>query len=59
VIKRAAAAAEANKVLTTRLSTVKRERDAVRSMINVERQKTVDLSQVGFARYHIPHLIQN
>lgn len=46
VIKRAAATNEANKVLTTRLSTVERERDAVRSLVNVERQKTSDLTQM-------------
>jgi chromosome segregation ATPase len=55
VIKRAAAATEANKVLSTRLSTVERERDAVRSLISVERQRSSDLSQVrSFSLLYIP-----
>jgi hypothetical protein len=37
VIQRAASAHDATKVLTARLASVERERDAVRAMINVER----------------------
>ena len=46
VIKRAASATDANKVLSTRLSAVERERDAVRAMIGLERQKASDMSQI-------------
>lgn len=47
LMKRATAAADANKVLTTRLSSVERERDAYRSIIEMERQKTQEMTKIA------------
>ena len=46
VIKRATSAADANKVLSTRLSSVERERDAVRALVNAERQRAEDYGSI-------------
>ncbi len=46
VIKRATAAADANKILSSRLLSTERERDAMRSLVSVERQKSTDLSSL-------------
>lgn len=46
IMKRAAASGEANKVLTSRLSTIERERDAARSVIDLERQRNADMTKV-------------
>lgn len=46
IMKRAAASGEANKVLTSRLSTIERERDAARSVIDLERQRNSDMTKV-------------
>ena len=46
LLKRATAAADASKVMGTRLAAVERERDAMRSVAGLERQKAVDLSSV-------------
>jgi chromosome segregation ATPase len=40
VIRRATSAADANKILSSRLSSVERERDAVRALVTAERQKS-------------------
>lgn len=45
-IKRAAAATDANKIVAARLSSVERERDAVRALISTERQRATDMSHV-------------
>lgn len=47
VIKRATTAADANKVLSTRLSSVERERDAVRALVNAERQRAEDYGTIA------------
>jgi hypothetical protein len=47
VMKRAAASAEMNKVLTTRLGTVEKERDAMRAIVEVERQRAADMMKVA------------
>jgi hypothetical protein len=47
VIKRATAAADANKVLSVRLAAVERERDAVRAVVAVERQRASDMERVA------------
>ena len=47
VIKRATSAADANKVLSSRLSSVERERDAVRALINAERQRAEDYGTIA------------
>lgn len=49
IIRRAGAATEANKLLTGRLGAVERERDAVRALVGVERQRTADLAHVAEA----------
>lgn len=46
VVRRAAAASDSTKVLSSRLSSVERERDAVRALMSLERQKSSDLAQV-------------
>jgi len=46
VVRRATAAADANKVLSSRLASVERERDAVRALVSVERQRAEDLSSM-------------
>ena len=46
VIKRATSASDANKVLTSRLSSVERERDAVRALVNAERQRAEDYGTI-------------
>ncbi len=47
VMKRATAVTEANKVLTTRVSSVERERDTLRSVIDMERQKAHDMMKIA------------
>lgn len=47
VMKRAAASAEANKVLTARLGSVEKERDAMRAIVEVERQRAADMMKVA------------
>ena len=47
VMKRAAGAADANKVLSSRLAAVERERDASRAMISTERQRAEDMVSVA------------
>ena len=47
ILKRAGAATEANKLLTSRLSSVERERDAVRTLVGIERQRATDLSHIA------------
>ena len=49
IIKRAGAATDANKMLTSRLGSVERERDAVRAMVGIERQRASELSHVAEA----------
>lgn len=46
LLKRAAAAADATKVMSTRLAAVERERDAMRALAGMERQKATELSSV-------------
>ncbi len=47
VMKRAAASAEANKVLTSRLGSVEKERDAMRAIVEIERQRAADMMKVA------------
>jgi chromosome segregation ATPase len=47
IMKRASAANEANKVLTSRLSGVEKERDALRALIEVERQRSMDMTKIA------------
>ena len=47
VMKRASAAADANKVLSSRLAAVERERDASRALISTERQRAEDMVSVA------------
>ncbi len=47
IIKRAGAATEANKLLTGRLGAVERERDAVRALVGIERQRASDMSHIA------------
>ena len=47
IMKRAAASNEANKVLTSRLSSVERERDAIRAIVEVERQRAQDMMKIA------------
>ena len=47
IIKRAGAATEANKLLTGRLGTVERERDAVRALVGIERQRAADMGHLA------------
>jgi hypothetical protein len=47
IMKRASAATDANKILTTRLGSLERERDALRSLINMERTKTADMLKIA------------
>lgn len=47
IIKRASAATEANKLLTGRLGAVERERDAVRALVGIERQRAADMSHIA------------
>ncbi len=49
IITRATSATEANKALQARLSVVERERDAVRSLIGIERQRAIEMGQVAQA----------
>ena len=46
VMKRASAAADANKVLSSRLASVERERDTSRALISTERQRAEEMSSV-------------
>lgn len=47
VMKRAAAAADANKVLSSRLASVERERNATRALVSTERQRAEDMISVA------------
>lgn len=47
IIKRAGAATEANKLLTGRLGSVERERDAVRALVGIERQRASEMSHIA------------
>ncbi|RYH24236.1 hypothetical protein EON65_16975 [archaeon] len=47
VMKRASAAQENSKLLTSRLSSVERERDTLRAVIEVERQRAADMSRLA------------
>jgi predicted nuclease with TOPRIM domain len=47
VMKRASASADANKILSSRLVSVERERDAMRTLVGVERQRATEMSQVA------------
>ena len=49
VLKRATAAADANKILSSRLLSVERERDAMRALVGVERQKSTEMGQLAEA----------
>jgi hypothetical protein len=49
IIRRAGAATEANKLLTGRLGAVERERDAVRALVGIERQRAADMTHVAEA----------
>jgi hypothetical protein len=46
LLKRATAASDSSKVLSTRLAAVERERDAMRAVAGLERQKASDLTSV-------------
>jgi chromosome segregation ATPase len=47
VIRRATAATDANKVLTARLSSAEREREAVRALVQIERQRATEMGAVA------------
>lgn len=47
LMKRATAATESNKVLTSRLGSIERERDGLRSLIDLEREKCRDLMKIA------------
>lgn len=47
VMKRATAAADANKVLSSRLASVERERDANRALVSTERQRAEEMISVA------------
>jgi hypothetical protein len=49
IVKRSTAANEANRVLTSRLSAAERERDSLRSLVEVERQRAADMLKVAEA----------
>ena len=49
IIKRASAATEANRLLSSRLSSIEGERDAMRSVVSSERQKAADYEQIAQA----------
>eukprot|EP01038_Epipyxis_sp_PR26KG_P014135 gene14135-18964_t len=49
MIKRAAAASDANKVLSSRLSAVERERDSIRALVAVERQRATEMVAIAEA----------
>ncbi len=46
LLKRATAATDSTKVMATRLAAVERERDAMRSIAGIEKQKSSDLESV-------------
>lgn len=46
IIKRAAMAADGNKIFATRLTTVERERDALRALMATERQRSTEIGQL-------------
>ena len=48
-IQRATATSEANSILTSRLNEVEREKDAVRFLIGIERQRAAEMGQVAEA----------
>lgn len=47
IIKRASDASDANKVLSSRLLSVERERNAMRALVSVERQRATEMGQVA------------
>jgi hypothetical protein len=47
VMKRASAAQENSKLLTSRLSGVERERDTLRAVVEVERQRAADMGKIA------------
>lgn len=47
IMKRATASNDSNKVLTTRLGSVERERDGLRSLLDMERQKAQDMLKMA------------
>mmetsp|Transcript_2324 Transcript_2324/g.3663 ORF Transcript_2324/g.3663 Transcript_2324/m.3663 type:complete len:1405 (+) Transcript_2324:94-4308(+) len=47
IIKRAGAATDANKLLTSRLGSVERERDAVRALVGLERQRASEMGHIA------------
>jgi uncharacterized membrane protein len=47
LMKRATAASDANQVLTSRLSSVEKERDGYRSLVEMERQKTMEMTKIA------------
>ena len=47
VMKRASAAQENSKLLTSRLSGVERERDTLRAVVEVERQRAADMARLA------------
>lgn len=49
IVKRSTATNEANRVLTTRLSSAERERDALKALVDVERQRATDMLKVAEA----------
>jgi len=46
IIKRASSATDANRLLSQRLAGIERERDAMRSIVNSERQRVTELEQL-------------
>jgi hypothetical protein len=53
IIKRAGAATEANKLLTSRLGSVERERDAVRALVGIERQRASEMGHLAGTHIYI------
>jgi len=49
MMKRASSVTEANKVLTTRVSSIERERNSLRTLIDIERQRAADMLKVAEA----------
>lgn len=47
VMKRASSAQENSKVLTARLGSVERERDGLRAVLEMERQRALDMSKLA------------
>jgi hypothetical protein len=47
VMKRAAASQENSKLLTSRLTTIERERDSMKAVLELERQRAADMSKLA------------